>query len=381
VPALDRPPVRALARAALVIACAAALPRAICGCGAGGFFRGDLEAQDALARAVAADVTSGVSVTAFHSGNARFDGEWLLVTHQMAALGLGQVILEHPERKQELLPAVEASAERLLGPDVAAFGVASWGKGALDDLPSDNGHAYLGYSNMAFSMLRLLSPENPLAKLNDEITAAFVRRLEAAPYGLIDTYPGAAYPPDVGSVIGSIGLYDRATGADHQKLLQRWSALFRAHYREPSTGLAYQKADGATGKPLGGTRGSGTAILVYFLSFADPALSRELFQALQSSQQASFLGFGGVREYGPRESGWGDIDSGPVLFGAGVSASGFSLAGARSYGDEGMFTRLYRTVDLFGVPVAHGEGRHFMSGGPIGNAILLAMLTAAKEHP
>ena len=59
-----------------------------------------------------------------------------------------------------------------------------------------------------------------------------------------------------------------------------------------------------------------------------------------------------------------------------VSATGFTLASAKLHGDEAFFTSLYRTTDLFGVPVHRPHGKRFMSGGPLGNAILLAMTTA-----
>ena len=89
-------------------------------------------------------------------------------------------------------------------------------------------------------------------------------------------------------------------------------------------------------------------------------------------------GFGGVREYARGHEGGGDIDSGPVLFGVSVSATGFALAGARASGDRGLFTSLYRTAELFGVPVDRGAGRRFATGGPLGNALLLAMMTAER---
>ena len=46
------------------------------------------------------------------------------------------------------------------------------------------------------------------------------------------------------------------------------------------------------------------------------------------------------------------------------------------HGDAPLFTSLYRTADLFGVPVTRPSGRRFLSGGPLGNAILLTMTTA-----
>lgn len=332
--------------------------------------------QTALARGVVDDLEAGVSTATFHTGSPRFDGEWTLVTYQMAALGLGQVVLAHPELRDELVPSIEASVERLLAPETTAFGAEAWHAPALRDLATDRGHAYLGYINLALGMLRIIEPRNRFAGLHDRITEALARRISRAPNGLIETYPNEAYPADVASVIGSIGLHDRTAGSDHHALLAAWSETFRARWIDPGSGMIFQSGDPATGLPRGPARASHTALAVYALSFTLPDLSHDLFAALQRSQRASLVGFGAIREDAPGHRGSADIDSGPVVLGVSVSATGFALAGARIHGDRALYTDLYRTADLFGAPYKSGDGRRFVSGGALGDAILLAMLTA-----
>lgn len=374
--ALDRPVVRAAIRVALLGVLAATLPRACAGGDAEALFEGDREMQTALARGVVDDLEAGVSTATFHTGSPRFDGEWTLVTYQMAALGLGQVVLAHPELRDELVPSIEASVERLLAPETTAFGAEAWHAPALRDLATDRGHAYLGYINLALGMLRIIEPRNRFAGLHDRITEALARRISRAPNGLIETYPNEAYPADVASVIGSIGLHDRTAGSDHHALLAAWSETFRARWIDPGSGMIFQSGDPATGLPCGPARASHTALAVYALSFTLPDLSHDLFAALQRSQRASLVGFGAIREDAPGHRGSADIDSGPVVLGVSVSATGFALAGARIHGDRALYTDLYRTADLFGAPYKSGDGRRFVSGGALGDAILLAMLTA-----
>jgi hypothetical protein len=377
--ALDRTLVRAAIRVGLVAILGATLPRACAGGEAEALFEGDLESQTALARGVVDDLEAGVSAASFHTGSPRFDGEWTLGTYQMAALGLSQVALAHPELKDEFVPSIEASVERLLAPETTAFGTEAWHASALDDLATDRGHAYLGYINLALGMLRIVAPHNRFVGLHDRITEALARRISLAPHGLIETYPSEAYPADVASVVGSIGLHDRVAGSDHHALLTAWSAKFRDRWIDPRSGMIFQAGDPTTGKPRGPARASHTALAVYALSFTDPDLSRDLFAALQRSQRASFVGFGAIREDAPGNGGSSDIDSGPVVLGVGVSATGFALAGARIHGDRALYTELYRTADLFGAPHKSGQGRRFVSGGPLGDAILLAMLTARRS--
>ncbi len=83
-----------------------------------------------------------------------------------------------------------------------------------------------------------------------------------------------------------------------------------------------------------------------------------------------------MREYARGTVGRGDVDSGPVVFGVSTSATGFALAGARLHGDRETYEALFRTASLCGAPL-RGGGRHrFLVGGSLGNAILLAMMTA-----
>jgi len=93
----------------------------------------------------------------------------------------------------------------------------------------------------------------------------------------------------------------------------------------------------------------------------------------------SLLGFGFVREYPRHMAGQGDIDSGPVLFGYGVSPTGFALEDARMYGDRAYFRKLYATAHLFGAPTVSRKRVNFTTGGPLGNALLFAMLTAPRD--
>lgn len=366
-------PVRRLVTLGCVLALAGVVPRALVGRDADALFDGDRAAQESLARAVAADVARDPGAGAFHTGSERFDGEWALVTSQMAALGLSQVIREHPELCARYLPPLRAAVDHLLRPRTFAFGARAWGAAPLDDLASDHGHAYLGYAALGVGALREVDPATPHAALHDRMVGALARRLERSPTMVIETYPGEAYPCDLAAVVGAVGQHARLTGVDRRALLARVTNAYRARWIDPVTGYLAQTVDATTGFPTSAHRGSGTALSAYFLSFADPSLARSLGEAVARTGHRSFAGFGGVREYAG--DGAGDVDSGPVVMGVSVSATGFALASARQLGDRARFGSLYRTASLFGVPVA---SRGFVAGGPLGNAILLAMLTARR---
>ncbi len=377
----------------------ALVPHVWCARQAGPWYFGLRGRWEALARGVEAAVQVPLGRQAFRTGSRQFDGEWLFGSYMMAGMGFGQLALARPDLREWCLRNMAICIDRLQSPEVRAFDRETWGNDPLDTLdaakvapngggpPSrstatarEPGHAaFLGYFNLVLSLNRRLDPASPYAALNDRITAALVRRLEASPLPLLQSYPGEMYPVDNCAVIASIALHGAATGTDHGALLRRWGEHCRAHLLDPQTGLLFQAVDPETGQPIDAARGSGTSLGVYFLGYADSALSRDLYTALRRELAGSVLGFGGVREYPRQVRGeFGDIDSGPVVFGYGLSATGFALAGTRLHGDPALHRRLFATAWLCGAPYEKDGRFQFVSGGPLGNAILFAMLTAPR---
>jgi hypothetical protein len=354
------------------------IPCRWCAWDAPAWYAGDAELQEGLARGVERWVDADLSTGHFHTGSDLFNGEWLFGTYMMAGLGYGQTALGRPGVRERHLALLGRCIERLLSPAVRDFDRRMWGEDAIDTLDGDRGHAaYLGYLNLVLGYHRLLDPGSPHAALNDRVSGALAGRLRASPAFILQTYPGEAYPVDNAAVIGSLGLHARATGGGHRDVVDRWVAQCRATWVDPRTGLLIQACEPATGTPTDKPRGSGTALAVYFLSFADPALSRELFDAVRRELAGGLLGFGMIREYPASvPAGRGDIDSGPVVLGYGFSATGFALAGCRMYGAPGLFADLYATADLFGAPARRDGRLEFATGGPLGNALMFALLTA-----
>ena len=359
-----------------ILSTAWTFPRHVVGHEAQRFLDDDLETERALADSVAEYVARAPTEEAFHTGSARFDGEWAFGAALMSIVGLAQVVEAHPELRDRYVPAMEQAAAHLMREETFAFGRSAFGEGPLEGMTHGQGHAYMGYAALALGVLREVHPETRFAAVHDTLIASLARNLEASPNGVIETYPGEAYPCDISSVVAAIGLHARLTHQDRSALIAREAALFRARWVDPTSGYLVQSISPSTGEPRDVPRGSGTALGAFFWSFADVSLSRELDHALLSQGRAEFAGFGGIREYGEGHVGLGDIDSGPVLFGVSVSATGFALSAARRAHDDEAFASLFRTAALFGVSVPHGEGARFVSGGPLGNAIMLAMLTA-----
>lgn len=377
-----RPALRRLLALAAALVAMRVLTPAWCGRDAAAWRRGDPELQHALAEELVRfeardDASRGAAVPSA----SRFAGEWALVTHQMTALGLAQLCLAHPSWKARYATVITRAATKSFLPEMRDFGTDAWhGEDALASLDGAHGHAYLAYAALAIGMARVLDPAFPadVAARHDALVAAYERRLLASTTGLIETYPGEAYPTDVAAVAAAIAVHGRATGVDHREVLARWADAVRATQIDRASGFVFQRMGATDGRPHDAPRGSGTALAAYFAGFADRKLAAALAEGLWK-HEGTFLGFGAIREYADGHRGGGDVDSGPVVFGVSVSATGFALASARAFGRDEVFERLYRTTDLFGVRVERNGATRFTTGGPIGNALLLAMLTSGPE--
>ncbi len=353
------------------------VPHRICERDAGAWFSGDAHQAGALAASVAQWTDGELDAKSFATGSERFDHEWLFGTHMMAAMGFGQVVLDHPEDRDVSLARMERCLEAMLDERARSFDTKAWNEDPLASLDGDKGHAaYLGYAGLALGLHRVLRPGSRFAPQHDAIAAALARRIDESPTGFLETYPGEIYPVDNAAAVATIALHARATRRPMPPAVTKALEAMRKHAIDGKSGLLVQAVN-ADGSRRDVARASGTALAAYFLAYADQAASRTLYRALEKEQFRTVLGFGAVLEYGD-DGGRGDIDSGPIALGFGVSATGFALGAARIHDDRETFTALYATAHLFGAPFDENGTRTYTTGGPLGDAILFAMMTAPR---
>ena len=368
------------------------IPHRICERDASAYYDGEREHVDALAASVARWTGEELTPSSFATGSTRFDGEWLFGTYMMAAMGFGQVALaseDDPARRAASIARMEHCLDAMLVPAARVFDRDAWSLDALASLEApagsslDRGHvAYLGYAGLALGLHRLVAGPSRFDAQHDAIVAALARRFAASSTGLVETYPGEVYPVDNAAALGALALHAKATRSEPSAGLTRGLHAIRTHGVQHVSGLLAQAVDPVTAAPRDPGRGSGTSLAAYFLAYADPAMSASLYRALHRELFRTIVGFGVILEH-PAScvecTGRVDIDSGPVFAGFGVSATGFSIGASRANDDRDTFTSLYATAHLFGAPFDEGDVRTFATGGPLGDAILFAMLTAPRS--
>lgn len=122
-------------------------------------------------------------------------------------------------------------------------------------------------------------------------------------------------------------------------------------------------------------RGCATSWTILYLTQVAPDIARTQYARYREHMSADVLGFGGFREWPAGRSRGMDADTGPILFGVGVAATGLGLGAARLWDDAERYATIRRSALTFGVPSwisSHG----YVTAPVLGEAILFHGRTA-----
>lgn len=322
----------------------------------------------------------------FDTGSQLFNGEWLFGSNTMAAMGNAQVALRFPEYRETALQRMRICFDNLLSKEVQEFDSVEWNdKNAIENLDNDEDDhaAYLGYFNLPLSLYNHIrtslvkgSDKDKYQLLNEQITEALVRRMQKRPNMLLETYPTEFYPVDNTTCAASIAVYSKAFGT-YTDTVKKWKNNF-SQFIDPKTDMLIQSVN-ADMTHYSQPRGSGSSLAAYFLIYLDFDLSKRLYKGCRNELLDKPLGFGLMNEYSEEFRHLsGDIDSGPLIWGYSMSTTGFILASAKAHEDKELFDSIFATAWIAGAPEFNSRTMHWKTGGPLGDAIMFAMLTASK---
>ncbi|MGY4766936.1 hypothetical protein ACXC9Q_08460 [Kribbella sp. CWNU-51] len=265
-----------------------------------------------------------------------------------------QVGLADPDRSVDATAEARWALDRLQSAD---------GTGPFDaSLQPGYGVFYAGWTNWLRGGLIALKHSNA-AEIDEfssrsvEIATAF--RTAKTPY--LQSYPGQAWPVDSAVAIASLRLYDELVAPRFGRIATNWVAAVKTKL-DPATGLLpHQVAP----EPIG-ARASSQGMIQRFLVDIDPVFARAQYELFRDK----FVTGVGVREYPKGVGGKGDVDSGPLILGLGLSASVVTMGAARVQHDP-LADRLAREGDLLGLPLSGLKTKRYLFGTlPIGDAFL-----------
>lgn len=309
----------------------------------------DIEAQLAYIRARLHEPDS----VAFRQPNP----VWVVFAHTLYGFTLVNTVLLDPDnqaRRTEAVRELTWILERLDHP-ATRYGFGS------TQVPY--GVFYLGERNLTLAGLMLIDP-TPDASYEQEFHDNSRRLYEAfmeSPSAHLETWPGAAWPADNVPALYSLVMHDRLYGTRYRAAAERWVEVMTTT-RDPATGLMTSRIDYASGEPLDLPRGCALSLTFAFLPDFAPDFAKTQYAAFRQHFFKTTLGFAGIREYPPRRSRRGDIDSGPIFLDVGAAATGIGIAATRAMGDTATFESIVQLSEIIGLPLHLGGQKSYLFG-------------------
>ena len=228
---------------------------------------------------------------------------------------------------------------------------------------------YCGWRNLllgsiielgAADSVELFAFDRNSAALSD----AFAR--STSPY--LESYVGMAWPADATVAMASLALHQRLRGGAHQQVIERWVSQVRD--RLDANGSMPHAWDPYHDRSLTDARGSSQALINTFLPVINEALAHEQFGRFQEAFFMERLGVPAVSEYPKGTFGWGDVDSGPLILGAGPAATIVGSAACRMNGDVFHAQEFAASVHGFGFVTGDERKRYLFGVLPIADLFI-----------
>jgi hypothetical protein len=246
------------------------------------------------------------------------------------------------------------------------------------DTQVHNGVFWLGQKNILAGQLLDILPKD---ERPEEVVESFHKNSRqladaflASPTHHLDAYPAQSWPVDNVTALCSILIHDDLYGTDYAQVFEAWKKWMLANLAS-DTSLPPCKIDSRTGRPLEPARGCTNSWLVALLARHDPELARDWYEKYKEHFLIRRFGFAMFREYTEEFQAGGDVDSGPIIWGAGMTATGAGLAAANAVGDTPTANDIYDLTQMFGLPGTIDNngttGRRYLAGQlPVGDAFL-----------
>ena len=241
-----------------------------------------------------------------------------------------------------------------------------------------NGVFWLGQRNLVIGQLLAIMPQatRPPALVQEfhDNSRSLAQAFLASPTAHLDSYPQLCWPADNVTALASLLIHDDIYATEYRAAFNYWKTWTKAH-ADPLTGLPAGHLVSMTGQLLQPARGCANSWMLALISQMEPTAARDMYELYQRHFLISRLGISVFREY-PKDMSLGaDIDSGPIILEAGVTATGVGLAAALSNGDLQTAEDIYGLAATLGLKgnekhADHRGTRYLFGGLPVGDAFL-----------
>ncbi|MBS2029216.1 MAG: hypothetical protein JST54_15040 [Deltaproteobacteria bacterium] len=236
-----------------------------------------------------------------------------------------------------------------------------------------------GQNILRARLMRLASDRTREEEARFHADSALLARLYGrSQAGLLDSFPGKTWPVDNLFAYRSLQIHDELYGTHYGDLFAKLhDALVRTQDRQTGLAPSFLALDGHAHEL---PRGCALSWSLAVLRELDPAYADAQWAAYRKHFIRCAFGLCLVREYPPGRDRGMDLDSGPMVDGLGMAASGFALAAAREEGDLETADALTRTGEMLGFPSISWWGKRYW-GGEVVFLDVLALWTKTIPLP
>ncbi|MCB9262797.1 MAG: hypothetical protein H6607_10520 [Flavobacteriales bacterium] len=244
-----------------------------------------------------------------------------------------------------------------------------------ENLDPNYGIFYVGWKNYLLSKIFLI---DTVFAQSDIFRAKFEQQcheIADAAFSSQNPYPqsyaGHSWPSDAFVAVASLSNYDKIFGKKFRINIDEWLANINERL-DAETGMIPHKVDFETGKCVVGTRGCSIALILRMLAEIDSDLATEQYLKAKEKFMGKTVGLPSVREYPKGKHGKGDIDSGPVIFGVGFTATIMMVGVMAMLDDSDIALQQYQTINAFGFAQTSKKQKKYLLGKlPIADAFIV----------
>ncbi|MEJ1237124.1 hypothetical protein WBG78_03285 [Chryseolinea sp. T2] len=248
-------------------------------------------------------------------------------------------------------------------------------------LSPEHGAFYQGWTNYVLAKKLEIEPEE---SRRQEVIATFKANCDSIAKAFIEkTYPlsygAAAWPADAAVCMATLAKHDDLFGSKYEPIIQKWIDEVKDRYDENS--MIPHSVAASNGKPTESARGSSQSLMLIFLTDIDNDFANQHYEKFRQHFIDTSFGLTGIREYPKGKSGFGDVDSGPVIFGYGAAATIVGMS-ALSVFDDPNARLVSATVDAVGIPIESSSERYYLLGFlPIADAFIAWGQSVRLQEP
>lgn len=253
----------------------------------------------------------------------------------------------------------------------------------LDSMSIPNGVFYCGLKNYLLAKkISLIQPakrDSAEIRLLESQCDLIAKGMFADGTPFPESYADMAWPADGASGVAALAMHDKTLKPRYQKTIQTWIEKVKRGL-DPN-GLIPHEWDPVKNQNAGNARGSSQSLILIFLMDIDSGFARQQFTIYKEKFLDYRWGLPGIREYPEGTDGGEDVDSGPIIFGIGGSASVVAEKTMNVFGEKTIAIGLRNSIEGFGCGINSDGEKNFLFGKwPVADAFI-AWSVASENSP